>query len=147
MTSSIKGVSWALVIAGPLLVMAVKGYDYWEGRGKAAEAERNKAAAAAKVAAAAEYPTCGDAQDYHLSFLQPQIRVPLRLDCWSGWVKLPGQTNFRARNQGRLWLLPWDGSPALEFGADTTQWLGAVKFTNFRLRGDGDAAEVSIDKK
>jgi hypothetical protein len=96
------------------------------------------------TARTAEYPVCAGAPAYDLtSGDRKMVVVPLRQNCWSGWVKVPEHTKTRVRNPGKLAILPWSGGE-MDFAPDDTEWIGKVAFANFRLRGDGEA-KVSVD--
>ena len=98
--------------------------------------------------AVVDYSLCAEtAEGVELSLdKKPKAQLPLSTKCWSGWVSLPNQVDARINNgRGDLEYLFWDGRRLFVSGTER-QWLGQIRGTNFRLRGEG-IANIAIEPK
>lgn len=86
------------------------------------------------------YPLCADAKDV---FFYPdrgmtKVRVPMRRDCWSGWISTPIDWDWEFETVERKGADVWfrDGERKWFGPNDTTRWLNRRGV--FRVRGEGD---------
>lgn len=95
---------------------------------------------------AATKPLCADQQVYRPDFeIAPEMKIKISPDCWSGWVTIPNQAKFRISSPDNLEILTWQGD-WLFIEPDSAEWLGEVRFSNFRLSGGGRAV-VFVERR
>lgn len=101
---------------------------------------------AAQARLAAGKPLCADQTTFRPDFeIAPEIEVKLSPDCWSGWMAIPNQTTFRISSPDGVEILTPRGE-WLRFGPDEARWLGEVRFSTFRLSGEGQAV-VFVERR
>lgn len=91
-------------------------------------------------------PLCAEQITFRPDFeIAPEMKIKIFPDCWSGWVAIPNQANFRISSPDRVEILTPRGE-WFRFGPDEARWLGEVRFSTFRLSGEGQAV-VFVERR
>lgn len=104
-------------------------------------------------AAVAEKPICDGPAIYKFDG-KNEIQIPIRPNCWSGWVDVPSDATFYKIDSGsdgwhERWQ--WNGQKFYA-GKDTASWRPMRRIENgtFRLRGEnpaGETAKIIIERR
>ena len=131
------------VILSIILVLAVLYKD--QETGKWLESFKPSVQSQA-TAAITDYPLCAGQKSYNFWSGKKQIKMSLHNSCWSGEVMLPPQVKFMidTPTTGDLEYKFWNGKRIL-VPDGSSQWLGDISHSSFRLRGNGEAI-ITIEK-
>ncbi len=110
-----------------------------------------KKANASVSAKAADYPICADTEEgATLTVEKPTAELPLDKSCWSGWVSLPDNYDFKADNGkgGELKVMLFNGKlrSTRGDGKGGKLWDGNIGTSSFRLLGNGVAKITATPK-
>lgn len=143
----LSGVNGKIISALVIVLTAIAVISFIGGRGEVSKA----VSAATTTSKKAEYPICADTEEgVKLTAEKPTVELPLDKGCWSGWVSLPDNYDFKADNGkgGEIKVMLFNGKirSTRGDGKGGKLWDGNIGTSSFRLLGGGVAKITATPK-
>lgn len=119
---------WIIALLILILIFSLTS-DWWP-HGKPAASSRG-------------YPLCANSNNV-IRATAGVTKVKIKPKCWSVWIQIPPQKNFRVDTPGEVEVLFWNGKRYF-FADNNPQWLGDIPSSTFRLRGKEGIAEIYVE--